>query len=113
MVPNPIECDSITYTGPSVCTKFTRWCCNGKLVRLECTLYNCENEEEIIFTDAFSLNYNGSGGVNEKDSYDIYADPDNPCALSEAQRRILLHIFLSISSDPCDNTRTKSINKKE
>ena len=111
-VPNPYDCDSLTVEGPAICIRFRRWCCNGKLTRLECTLYKCGEEENVILTDNFSLHYH-SGEEHEHDSYDIFADPDNPCTLSEEQRRILLQIFLSNQGyDPC-NTAIPNASKNQ
>lgn len=106
-VPNPIDCDSTDLDVFGFCIRFKRWCCNGRLKRLEFELYDCNNADNVIVSDKFSLNYHG-GSKKEQSSYDIFSDPDNPCSLSEEQRRMILQVFLdSQGEDPCDDTREK------
>ena len=108
-VPNPIECDSSIVDGPYLCTRFKRWCCNGILLRLEFALFDCGYPEDTILTDGFSVHlHHPDAPKDHSDSYDIFADPDNPCALSEEQRRMILRMFLENQSpDPCISMRQK------
>lgn len=102
-VPNPVTCDSLTIVTGGFCTKFKRWCCNGILKKLEFVLYDCEHMDNVILTDTFILNYLG-GNIIQADSYAILSDPNNPCALTEHQRRLILDVFLRTQGiNPCLN----------
>lgn len=102
-VPNPVTCDSLTIETGGFCTKFKRWCCNGILKKLDFVLYDCGRMDNAILTDTFILNYLG-GEINKADSYDILSDPNNPCALTEHQRRLILDVFLRTQGiNPCLN----------
>ena len=72
-------------------------------MRLEFTLFECGNSGGVILKDGFSVHLRyANAPVNNAESYDIFSDPDNPCALSEEQRRIILGVFLQNEyPDPC------------
>jgi len=108
-VPNPLVCDSLIVEGPDLCTQFKKWCCNGKLVRLEFSLFDCNNSSSVILKDGFSVHLRHADAPKfNPESYDIFSDPDNPCALSEEQRRIILEVFLQNEyPDPCVNRHRK------
>ena len=109
--PGSNPCDTTTQeiegiTDYVFCQKIDVVCC-GNAMKIIYTIYNCEDENEIISLDEFWALYDGQGATNTTSSYTIVGVQGS---LSEGMRNNILNIILQNHSNLCNNSTNNSTN---